>query len=225
MAVGAGFEPAGSMTEAVRAAAANDRDALKRLIFSPEDGLDILATGNEEMLGPAVQAQQYEDLVDMLLAAYPVTVADLSGAIPALKRTVLNRAHRILVLASPTLSALRAARTVISEIKGLHGGESRNIELVITMQGIAAGQEVSKADLNAALELQPSAFLPFDPKLYIGAESAGKLPAQTSGGGAKLADQIEDLIRPHFDKKGGTETKAAPGGIFNNILSKLQPKS
>ena len=99
-----GFEPATTLYEAVRAASNKDEDTLGRMFFQANDKLTVLAAGADPMLEASVQAQQYEELIDLMMIKYPVVIVDLSGAVPSLKRTVMNRAHELVLVTTPTLA-------------------------------------------------------------------------------------------------------------------------
>lgn len=221
--VGMGFEPSGSLHEAVRAAAMDDEDTLKRMLFGANDKLSILASGNEAMLEPSVQAQQYEALLDMVMMSHPVVLVDLSSSIPSLKRTVINRVHELIVVSTPTLPSLRAARSLMSEVKTLRDGSEGGIELVINMQGLAPGKEVPKADIKSALDREPSSAIPFDPKLFIGLESEGK-QITADKAGMQIVESLLPLARKLVAAKGegGDEESAKSSGILGQFMNKLK---
>lgn len=174
LSVGMGFEPASTLYEAVRAAGDKDEDTLGRMFFKANDKLDVLSVGSDTMLETSVQAPQYEELIDLMMIKYPVVIVDLSSAIPSLKRTVINRAHEIILVTTPTLSSLRSTRSLLQEIKLLKGGDLSPVDLVVNMQGIMPSKEVPKKDIADSLDMTPSAYIPFDSKLFVGAENEGK---------------------------------------------------
>ncbi|NCO04427.1 MAG: AAA family ATPase [Alphaproteobacteria bacterium] len=222
MPVGMGFEPTTNLHEAVKAAASKDFDVLDRMLFKPNEKLSVLAAGSEAMLEPSVQAAQYEELIDMVMASYPVVLIDLSGAIPSLKRMVMNRAHEIMIVATPTLSSLRAARTLMQEVKVLHGGSISNIDLVINMEGLMPSKEVSKKDIADVLEIKPSVTIPFDPKLFLTTENEGKKMNQEKAG----RELIERLL-PVAQSVLSSVPLAVKGdaldlGVIGSFLSKIK---
>ncbi|MCB1530998.1 MAG: AAA family ATPase [Rhodospirillales bacterium] len=220
--VGMGFEPSGSLHEAVRAAVTEDEDTLKRMLFSANDKLSVLASGSESMLEPSVQAQQYEALLDMVMALYPVVLVDLSGSIPSLKRTIINRVHELIVVSTPTLASLRAARSLFAEVKALRDGSDGGLELILNMQGMAPGKEVPKADIKAALDRDPSVLVPFDPKLFLGLESEGK-QITSDKAGMQIVETLLPLARKLIVAKGeGSDEKAETSGFLGQFIGKLK---
>ena len=151
LSVGLGFDPTTTLQEAVRAAGNKDEDTFARMFFQVNDKLTLLASGADPMLETSVNAQQYEEMIDFLMASYPIVMVDLSGAIPSLKRAVLSIAHEIVVVTTPTLSSLRAARTIMQEIKLIHGGSLDNVDLVVNIECMIPSKEVPKDDIAMAL--------------------------------------------------------------------------
>jgi pilus assembly protein CpaE len=165
-------------------------DSFERILHTPNEKLSVLATGADAMLDVSVHAQQYEELVDFVMQSWPIVIVDLSDAIPSLKRTVLNKAHEIVLVTMPTLTSLRATRTLMNEIKSLHGGNDNHIDLVVNMSGMVAGKEVGAKDIETVLERKPSAQVPFNAKLFIGCENEGRSLTDDKGG----VDIVEKLI-------------------------------
>lgn len=224
LSVGMQFDPATTLPEAARAAAARDEDTLKRMLFKAGNRLSVLASGADAMLDPSISAQQLEDILDMVMTSYPVVIVDLSGAVPSLQRTVMNRAHELIVVTTPTLPSLRSARSLMQEIKVLHGGSAEGIDLVVNMQGLAPGKEVPKADIASALECVPAAILPFDPKLFIGLESEGRNLMEDKAGYDIVSAllPLASRILPGSAESAGSDTPDS-GGI-GRLLSKIKPK-
>lgn len=226
LSVNMGFEPTTTLHEAVRAATTKDWDVLGRMVYKANDKLSVLASGADAMLEPSVHAQQYEELLDMVMGSYPVVVADLSDSIPSLKKAVLDRAHKIIIVTTPTLSALRATRTLIQEIKQLHGGEVSNLELIINMQGAIPSKEVSKKDIEEALDFKPSMTINFDPKLFFAAENEGKKMSSDKEGQAiinKLLDLSQSVLSS-ASINDGAGSDEGPLRSINQFLNKLTAK-
>lgn len=227
MSVGMGFEPVTTLVEAVKAASKNDQDSLKRMLSKASDKLDVLAHGGDAMLEEGVSAASIETLLDMMLVRTPVVVADLSQSPIALKKIVLTRSNLIVVTASPVLSSLRLARSLIQEIKDLRGGAVDNIRLLVTMQGQAGAQEVPKADIPQAMDFKPSGYVPFDPKLFVRAENDA-LPILKDPQGAAFVKTILLPLVQNILSGDGDDLKvlpsAKPAGLIGGILSKFSKK-
>ncbi len=219
--VGMGFEPVASTAEAIKASMAKDQDSLKRMYYQANEKLFVLATGTEPMLETALQISQFEEVLNTAMASYPIVIADLSGAIPAVKKMVLTRAHQIVVVSTPSLSSLRSARSLMQEIKTVQNGKMA--ELFINMVGVAPGKEVPKGDIKTAMDCEPSVYIPFDAKTFMGAENEGKKISSS-----KTGEDILSLLMPFAQKLTGkqlssdTPSPAKTGGIVESILGKLK---
>ncbi|MGQ0526926.1 MAG: AAA family ATPase [Alphaproteobacteria bacterium] len=227
LSVGFGFTPSTTLAEAARAAANNDEDSLKRMLFKAGDRLSVLASGGEIMLENAITPEQFERLVDTLMVKYPVIIADMSNAAPELKKIIIGKAASIIVVSTPHLPSLRLARALIHEIKDMRGGEDKNIEFIVNMQGMAAKNEVPRKDIEKAMDFVIAASVPFAPKAFIESESEGKKFLSSKEG--------EDIARAHilplFSTKfsaGSTLKEAAAGknkaDLLGSFLGKFKAK-
>ena len=225
LSVGMNFEPSTTLPEAVRAAVENNEDSLSRMIHQASDKLFVLSSGGDVMLDESSDAQGYETLLGYFMGLYPVVVVDLSGAPAALKRTVLTRAHETLLVTTPTLPSVRAARTLLHEIKDLRGGSIEDVEVITNMAGYAPKFEVSKAQIQEGLERSPSVVIPFDPGLFLNTESeALKLGEQKSGDEVvqNILRVLHKTLLVSADDLSGQDNKK--GGI-GQFFSKLKAKS
>lgn len=222
--VGLGFEPVASTAEAIKAVVAKDMDSLRRMLYSVSDKLSVLATGTEPMLEVAASIGQFEEILNTSMNSYPVVIADLSGAGPNLKKTILTRAHEIIVVSTPTLASLRSARALIQEIKKLHGGQASNIDLVLNMVGMAPGKEVPKADIKAALDSEPEAVIAFDPKLFIGVENDGRRISLEKAGQDVIQKLLPMIQKVVVAREAAVANDAADGSLLGGLLGKLKKK-
>lgn len=225
--VGMVFEPSSTLYEAVKAAGNEDHDTFKRMLHKVNDKLTVLATGSDPMLEASVQAQQYEDMIDFVMQSNPVVMVDLSDSIPSLKRTVVSKSHEIIIVSTPTLSSLRAARTLMNEIKAIHGGEDDNIDLVINMAGMIPSKEVSLKDIEEAMGIKPDAVIPFDAKLFVGSENEGqKLTKDRTGENiiATLLPVAERVLSNTSRSEIPAAKSNSAGNLINDFVHKITKK-
>ncbi|MEM9469896.1 MAG: AAA family ATPase [Pseudomonadota bacterium] len=224
LSVSMGFDPSTTLHEAVRAAAIKDWDVLGRMIHKANDKLSVLASGADPMLEPSVHAQQYEELLDMVMGSYPVVITDLSDSIPSLKKAVLDRAHQILIFTTPTLSSLRASRILIQEIKQLQGGEVGKLDLIVNMSGAISSKEVPTKDIEEALGFKPSLTIPFDPKLFFSAENEGKKMSSDKDG-KTLINKLLPLTQSVLSSAATPDQNDEGAlGTINQFLNKITKK-
>ena len=223
--VGMNFEPSTTLVEAGRAAVGNNEDSLSRMIYQASEKLFILSSGGDVMLDDTVDAESYETLLGYLMSLYPVVIVDLSGAAAALKRTVLTQAHQTILVTTPTLPSVRAARTLMQEIKDLRGGSLDGVEVVTNMAGASPKFEVPKAQINEGLERAPAVVIPFDPGLFLSTESeALKLGKQPQGEPivGSLLKMLEKVLAVSMPAKDMSDKKKIGIG---QLLTKLKAKS
>lgn len=232
LSVGMDFEPATTLAEAVRAAVEGNEDSLSRMMFNASDKLTVLSSGGDVMLDDIVPPEGFETLLGHLMVTYPVVVLDLSGAPAALKRTALARAHEIILVAQPTLPAVRAARTILQEIKQLRGGGEGTVEVVVNMHGMAPKDEVPKAQIESGLDRKNVLYIPFAPSLFMRTEgNAAKLGKDKDKEGADIVWKLLHLARKVVAVAGGEAAVPAEkddgrkGGGLGGLLTKLKSKS
>ena len=225
LSVGLGFEPSTTLNEAVRAAENNDEDSINRMLHMVDERLSVLATGGDVMLEPTVSAEQLEKLIDMLMIKYPVLIVDLSQSSEILQKAVLTRANQILVASTPTLPSLRLARSLIQEIREVRGGEDDDVSLIINMQGQAAANEVSKKDIEKAMEFTVAAYLPYDANMFLGNESESKKLTDDKAARALIEKTLVPLVKKSIvaeDEEGGDGS--SEDGLLGGLLGKLKAK-
>lgn len=226
LSVSIGFEPMTTLSSAARAAAHGDEDSLKRMLFKASDKLSALASGSDAMLGAGITEEQMESLIDTLMVKYPVVIADLSKAPPEVMRIFASRANQVMLVSLPTLSSLRMARTLLHEIRDLRGKDDKNIELVVNMQGLSPSTEVSKKEIEQAMEFKVSAAIPFAPKIFMALENESKRLTSTGEGMQIVKESILPVLRRVIDAQvPAEEDQAAKGGGFlNSLLGKIKKK-
>lgn len=218
--VGMGFEPTASLTEAADIAEKGDEDGLDRLIVRASEHLSVLATGNDGMLERAVYASQLEVLINALLVKYPHVVVDLSHCAPELARVVLARAHQIMLVSTPTLPALRLARSVLQEIKTLHGGDNQNIELIINMNGQSKAHDVAQKDIEVAMEMRVAAMIPYADDAFMKSESEGRKLSDIAQG----AEIFKQYLRPLIAKGKTFDDEEEKGSFIDQVKGFLKRK-
>ncbi|PZP53608.1 MAG: type II secretion protein ATPase, partial [Micavibrio aeruginosavorus] len=223
LAVAMGTEPMTNLGEIARLAISTDEGAFKRMIFSSKDKLSVLATGSDGMLDDTIGADAFEIVINKLMATYPVVIVDLSGSTAAIKKMVMSRAHEILLVTTPSLSSLRAARTLIQEIKNFRGDAGDNFSLILNKVGEVSGYEVSKADIEKVMDRKAKISIPYDGKNFGAAEAQGK-----SLSDLKTADVIfESLLvfaRSILNVKISSEAKSVDKSVVSGFLSKFTGK-
>ncbi len=224
--VGLDFEPASTLIEAGRAAAEGKEDSLSRMLYSVSDKLTVLSSGGDVMMDEPVSAEHYEALLDHMMVTYPFLVVDLSASPAALRRAVLHKAQKIIMVTTPALTSVRAARTLVQEIKDLRGGSADAISLLLNMKGLSSKHEVSKAQIEEGVDQKLLAEIAFDPDLFMNAESEGVSLSSLKTGSTVASDVamvLQALLK--IDSNAGKAVSESGKGVLGQVLNKLKIKS
>lgn len=223
LSVGLGFDPAGTLREISRAVDKKDEAGLKRMFVEQGERLSIMAGGGDALLDATIGADQYERFLDMLMVKAPVVLADLSASEPGLRKLLISRANHIVLVSTPTLTALRFARSLIKEIADLRGGGKDELSLVINRAGQAKNYEVTSHEIQKAVELAPSASVPYLPALFMGYESQLRQVLQDKEGLEILKGALLPVIRRIVAKDGdgyAEEKGDKKSGLLGSFLTK-----
>ncbi len=232
LSVAMGTEATTTLHEVARASVSTDKESFKRMIVPVNDKLSFLATGAEPLFDDVVAPDNLELILTRLMQTYPVVVLDLSRAPTSILRTILSRANEVVVVATPTLPALRPTRGLIQEIKTLRGGSDKEIHLVVNMKGITQGQDIPDADIGTALKMKTELVIPFLPKVFTTAEMQGKLVSSIAGG-KEVATTVAKFVREGLGigkdaRASDTATKdnstTGTGGLLGGLLGKMKTK-
>ena len=199
-----GFEPTVSDKELAIAAKSKDQDSMQRMIIMINDKLSVAATGAQNLLDPAITAEEFDNILDILLPQYPYLVIDLSGAPETIRNLVVQRSSRVLLVSEPSISGLRICKSLLKELKALRGGN--DIDLIMNKRGQNDESEVSGSDTKAALERDPLWTLGWLPKVMASRDMQDKRFADLEEGQTLMQDLLhklyEDLVAEPEEKKG-----------------------
>ncbi|HBH26526.1 MAG TPA: type II secretion protein ATPase [Rhodospirillaceae bacterium] len=225
--VGMGFDPTTTLSEAARVSNRGSAEDLQRMFHAASPKLSVLASGGDVMLERAIAHGQMESILDMVLPQFPLVILDTSGAPESVRQKAVVRANGLFLVSTPALSALRLSRTLIQEIRSLRADADKVLRLVINMAGTNPASEVREGDIKEALEVEPSAVIPFLPKLFMGCESEGQKILDIREGEALAMSKIAPLMRSTV-LQGMLEGSAdkdkdkadAGGGFLANLFKK-----
>jgi Flp pilus assembly CpaE family ATPase len=115
---------------------------------------------------------------------------------------------------------------LLHEVRSLRGGRSEGIELIINQQGMNGPSEVSNSDIEAAMETKPSAFLPFDPKMFLANENESRKLTDDKNARALIEKTLIPVLSKvlDLDTKADKGTEKAKSSILDGFLGKLKTK-
>lgn len=223
--IGLGFEPATTLAAAAKAAESDDEENLKRMIIRVSDKLDVLGSGGDVMLEQPITGEQMERLTSRLMAKYPAVIADLSGATPEVKKSLLMQAGKIAVVATPFLASLRQTRTLIQEILSIRDDALNELALIINMLGLDKANEVSVKDIPKAMEMEPSALIDFAAHIFMKGEIESKKVTSSNEGKALVEKALLPFLKDALGVSGpDTVVTKAGAGFIDELMEKITRK-
>ena len=94
------------------------------------------------------------------------------------KSTVVN-SDDVVVVCQPDLASLRNGKNLIDFLKAARSNDAPP-KLVLNMVGVPKRPEIPVKDFAAAMGIEPSLVLPFDPQLFGQASNNGQMISETS---------------------------------------------
>lgn len=167
-------DPGQGVADALAAPERLDDVLLERLLIKCGEHLSLFAA-------PAVldrvydaDASAYESVIDQVRMSTPCVIVDLPHAWSEWARQTLLSADDIVIVATPDLAALRNAKNMLDLVRSQRPNDKPPL-LVINQTGVPKRPEIPVKEFSAALELEPSAVIPFDPQLFGTAANNGQM--------------------------------------------------
>jgi pilus assembly protein CpaE len=213
-------DPPQGIAEAVFAPDRVDTTLVDRLLSKCGDSLHLLAA--PAMLDKLYDFNEsaFDSLVDAMRASTPWIVLDIPHGWSGWTRRSLVGADEVIIVAEPDLANLRNAKNIIDNIRNArpHDHPPR---LVLNNVGIPKRPEIPVADFAKTIEMEPTAIIVHDAKLFGSASNNGQMIAEIEPKGrtAETFSALSSLIA------GRAEMKKPKRGLFDPFLSKLNKKA
>jgi pilus assembly protein CpaE len=213
-------DPPTGIAEAVFAPDRVDATLVDRLLSKCGDNLHLLAA--PAMLDRLYDFSEtaFDSLIDAMRASTPWIVLDVPHGWTSWTRRMLVGADEVVIVAQPDLANLRNAKNIVDNIRNArpHDHPPR---LVLNNVGIPKRPEIPVADFSKTIEMDPTAVIPHDAKLFGSAANNGQMIAEIEPKGkvAETLASVSSLIA------GRAEMKKAKRGPFDSILSKISKKA
>ena len=212
-------DPPQGVAEAVFSPDRLDANLVDRLLSKCTDKLSILAA-------PAVLERAYDfgetafdGLFDILRSTVPVVVLDVPHGWTAWSRRALIGADEVMVTAAPDLASLRNAKNLVDVLKAARPNDAAP-RLVLNGVGLPKRPEIAAADFAKSLEMQPTAVVPFDAKLFGTASNNGQMIGEVEAGG-RTAELFAELGRTVM---GRTEPRRGKKTLFDPFVARFARK-
>lgn len=212
-------DPPQGIAEAVFAPDRVDSNLVDRLLSKCSDSLSILAApATIERLYDLTETA-YDAVIDVLRSTSPCTVLDVPHQWTAWTKRVLVGADDVVIVAYPDLANLRNAKTLFDALRQARLND-RPPQVVLNGVGVPRRPEIAAAEFAKAIEIEPSAVIPFEPKLFGTASNNGQMIAEVEPGG-KVVEVFDTLGRQLMGRSG---VRKAKNGLLQPLLERFARK-
>jgi pilus assembly protein CpaE len=196
-----------------------DANLIDRLLSKCSDKLSLLAAPATLDRLYDFQETAFDGIVDILRNATPCVVLDMPHVWTGWTKRALVSADDVVIVAAPDLANLRNAKNLIDGLRQARPND-RPPKLVLNGVGLLKRPEIAIADFAKTVELEPSAIIAHDAKLFGAAANNGQMIAEIDRNG-KIAETFSELSRLLMGK---VEQRKAKRGLFEPLKFKLGRK-
>jgi pilus assembly protein CpaE len=212
-------DPPQGIAEAVFAPDRVDSNLVDRLLSRCGNKLSILAA-------PATLDRVYDfpdtafdAVIDILRASTPCVVLDIPHLWTAWSRRMLLGADEVIVVAAPDLANLRNAKSLLDTIRQARPNDTPP-RLILNMIGVPKRPEIAIGDFVKAVDMEPSATIAFEPKLFGTAANNGQMIAEVEPA-SKINEALSELARVI---SGRAEVRKAKRNLLDPLMLRLGRK-
>jgi pilus assembly protein CpaE len=197
-----------------------DSAFIERLLAKCNDHLSLLAAPAALDRVYDFGADAFDAVFDTLRLTTPCIVLDIPHQWSGWTRRALVGADDILIVAEPDLANLRNAKNMLSMLKAARPNDRPPL-YCLSQVGMSKRPEIRAREFAKAMENQPIASIPFDPRMFGTAANNGQMIAEISANHriSKTFVQIANQLT------GRSEPKKPRGSILSPILKKLRARA
>nr|WP_070961511.1 AAA family ATPase [Hyphomonas sp. Mor2] len=126
-----------------------------------------------------IPTHSYTTIVDTVRRVMPYVVLDLPHTWNEWTYQTLLGSDEVILVCQPDLASLRNGKNMIDELKAQRPNDAPP-KLVLNMMGVPKRPEIPTKDFAAAIDVDPSIILPFDPQLFGTASNNGQMISETN---------------------------------------------
>ena len=121
----------------------------------------------------------------------------------------------MILVCQPDLASLRNGKNMIDELKAQRPNDAPP-RLILNMMGVPKRPEIPTRDFAAAIDVEPSIVLPFDPQLFGTASNNGQMISETDAH-AEASVSIDQLASHELT---GREVIVQQKSLLSKLLGK-----
>jgi pilus assembly protein CpaE len=161
-----------------------------------------------------IPSESYTSIIDTVRRVMPYVVLDMPHAWNEWTYQTLLSSDEVILVCQPDLASLRNGKNIIDELKAQRPNDAPP-KLVVNMMGVPKRPEIPAKDFAAAIEVEPSVILPFDPQLFGTASNNGQMISETDAT-ADASISIDNLAGALTGREIVPQTKS----LLNKLLGK-----
>lgn len=171
------IEPNQGLIEMIDQAERIDVAMLDRVLIKRGLNLNVLGSNAGLDTSRELDAFAVERMLDVAASHIPQIVLDIPHSWNEWVERCLTAADTVTVVATPELSSLRNATTLMTQLKTLRPND-KPPALVMNQVGMPRRQEISAKEVSSILKINPMVSIPHDPRVFSRAASQGKMVAE-----------------------------------------------
>jgi pilus assembly protein CpaE len=212
-------DPVQGIANAVFSPDRPDTAFIERLLSKCTDHLSLLAAPATLERVYDFGADAFDAIFDTLRMTTPCIVLDIPHQWSGWTRRALVGADDILIVAEPDLANLRNAKNMLTMLKTARPND-RTPLYCLSQVGMSKRPEITPREFAKAIESQPIASIPFDPRMFGTAANNGQMIAEISANhrASKMFVHIAQQLTGRGDGKKPRSSFLSP------ILGKLRAK-
>ena len=186
-------DPLQGMADALTQPDRLDATLLERMMVRCTDKLSLFAAPATLDSTYDIGAEAFEEVASKIRSTAPFVIMDLPHVWSAWMKQTLLGADDVVIVATPDLASLRNAKNMFDLIRQARPNDAPP-RLVLNQVGVPGRPEIPVKDFAAALGVEPSLVLPFDPKTFGQAANNGQMVLE-SGARTKTAEGLTHLAQ------------------------------
>jgi pilus assembly protein CpaE len=188
-------DPGNGVADALAAPERLDDVLLDRLLIKCGEHLSLFAApATIERIYDA-DASAFESVIDQVRNTTPCVIVDMPHSWSMWTRQTFLAADDVVIVATPDLASLRNGKNIVDLLKAQRPNDPPP-KLVLNQTGVPKRPEIPVKEFAAALGIEPSVVLPFEPQLFGTAANNGQMvpEVQPNARSSEAIRQLAQLI-------------------------------
>ena len=155
-----------------------DDNVLDRLLSKATERLSLFTAPASLNSDFDFAEDAYDEVIDRVRRNVPYVVLDLPHVWSEWSRNTMVNADDVVIVCQPDLASLRNGKNLVDFLKNARSNDAPP-KVVLNMIGVPKRPEIPVKDFAAAIGVEPSLVLPFEPNLFGLASNNGQMISET----------------------------------------------